>query len=287
MFSDSPPYGISCWSKDGSLQHLEAQIIGSETSPYVDGIFKLHITVPERYPFEPPTLQFVTPIYHPNIDSAGRICLDSLKMPPKGSWSPALNICTLLTTIQLLMSEPNPDDPLMLDIANEFKYNRVKFEETARHWTDKHARSTAATHHATGTAGSGTGTTGTGSGTGTDTGTATGTASTSSGSAGSGGTANTGTGSAGNGSAVTGSAGLSSQTTALNVSQRHHPNVAITSTTSTHHHHHDDDDAASGDSERRAVLAGSKRSSTENYQPSAQHSGTAQSSTQLKRAKFS
>ena len=35
----------------------------------------------------------------------------------QGSWSPALNICTLLTTIQLLMSEPNPDDPLMLDIV--------------------------------------------------------------------------------------------------------------------------------------------------------------------------
>ena len=25
-----------------------AEIIGSETSPYVDGIFKLHITVPDR-----------------------------------------------------------------------------------------------------------------------------------------------------------------------------------------------------------------------------------------------
>jgi len=38
-----------------------------------------------RYPFEPPNIQFVTQIYHPNIDTAGRICLDSLKMPPKAS----------------------------------------------------------------------------------------------------------------------------------------------------------------------------------------------------------
>ena len=67
---------------------------------------------------EPPKMQFLTPIYHPNIDSAGRICLDSLKMPPKGAWKPSLNISTLLTSVLLLMTEPNPDDPLMTDIVS-------------------------------------------------------------------------------------------------------------------------------------------------------------------------
>ncbi|NXY50792.1 UBE2T enzyme, partial [Ceuthmochares aereus] len=92
-----------------------------------------------RYPFEPPKIRFLTPIYHPNIDSAGRICLDVLKSPPKGAWSPCLNIVTLLTSIQLLMAEPNPDDPLMAEISSEYKYNKEVFLLHAREWSEKYA----------------------------------------------------------------------------------------------------------------------------------------------------
>ncbi|XP_009068751.1 PREDICTED: ubiquitin-conjugating enzyme E2 T, partial [Acanthisitta chloris] len=118
---------------------LRAQIIGGADTPYEKGVFNLEIIVPERYPFEPPKIRFLTPIYHPNIDSAGRICLDVLKLPPKGAWRPSLNISTLLTSIQLLMAEPNPDDPLMADISSEYKYNKQLFLLNAKEWTEKHA----------------------------------------------------------------------------------------------------------------------------------------------------
>jgi ubiquitin-conjugating enzyme E2 T len=67
---------------------------------------------------EPPSVTFTTPVYHPNIDNEGRICLDILKMPPAGSWKPILSVAQVLMHIQLLMSEPNPNDPLMADIVS-------------------------------------------------------------------------------------------------------------------------------------------------------------------------
>ena len=84
-------------------------------------------------------MRFVTPIYHPNVDTAGRICLDVLKMPPKGGWKPSLNIPTVLTSIQQLLGEPNPDDALMHDIAAQFRDARAEFDRTAREHTRRHA----------------------------------------------------------------------------------------------------------------------------------------------------
>ena len=79
----NPPTGVSCWPKsEGSVEELEGCITGPEDSPYAKGHFKLNIRVPERYPFEPPQIHFETKIYHPNIDTSGRICLDILKVQP-------------------------------------------------------------------------------------------------------------------------------------------------------------------------------------------------------------
>ncbi|CAM9643071.1 unnamed protein product [Discosporangium mesarthrocarpum] len=117
MLAEEPPPGVCAWPVGESLTHLQAQIEGPEDTPYQRGTFLLDIQVPDRYPFEPPKVRFLTPIFHPNIDSGGRICLDTLKMRPTGSWAPSMNVATLLTTIRLLIAHPNGDDGLMPDIV--------------------------------------------------------------------------------------------------------------------------------------------------------------------------
>ncbi|KAK5824557.1 uncharacterized protein LOC108455817 [Gossypium arboreum] len=140
-----PPHGasfptLSSQSDITDLSSIHAQIEGPEETVYSKGIFKIKIQIPERYPLQPPIVTFATPIYHPNIDNGGRICLDILNLPPKGAWQPSLNISTVLTSIRLLLSEPNPDDGLMCEASREYKYNRQAFDQKARSMTEKYAK---------------------------------------------------------------------------------------------------------------------------------------------------
>ena len=73
-----------------------------------------------------PKVRFLTKIYHPNIDKLGRICLDILK----DQWTPALQIRTVLLSIQALLSTPNPKDPLANDVAQHWINNLQDAEAT-------------------------------------------------------------------------------------------------------------------------------------------------------------
>ena len=95
-------------------------IMGPSDSPYQGGVFFLDIQFPPDYPFKPPKCQFKTKVYHPNINANGGICLDILK----NQWSPALTTTKVLLYISSLLSDPNPDDPLVGEIAALFKSNK-------------------------------------------------------------------------------------------------------------------------------------------------------------------
>jgi len=131
-----PPANCSAGPVKDDLFHWHATIIGPEDTPYAGGIFYLDIRFPNDYPFKAPTVKFLTKIYHPNISSSGTICLDILK---SDKWSPALTIGRVLLSICSLLNDPNPDDPLVGDIARMYKRNREEYIETARRWTLAHA----------------------------------------------------------------------------------------------------------------------------------------------------
>jgi len=130
-----PVAGISATPYADNLRYFAVAIEGPSETPYENGIFQLELFLPSDYPMTPPKVRFLTKIYHPNVDKLGRICLDILK----DKWSPALQIRTVLLSIQALMSAPNPDDPLDTGVAEVWKKNEAKAIQTAREFTQNFA----------------------------------------------------------------------------------------------------------------------------------------------------
>jgi len=130
-----PPTSCSAGPVAEDMFHWQATIMGPPDSPYAGGVFLVTIHFPPDYPFKPPKVAFRTKVFHPNINSNGSICLDILKE----QWSPALTISKVLLSICSLLTDPNPDDPLVPEIAHMYKTDRQKYEGTARSWTQKYA----------------------------------------------------------------------------------------------------------------------------------------------------
>ncbi|KAH0937596.1 hypothetical protein HID58_005057 [Brassica napus] len=142
-----PPVSCSAGPVGDDMFHWQATIMGPSDSPFAGGVFLVSIHFPPDYPFKPPKVSFRTKVYHPNINSNGSICLDILKE----QWSPALTVSKIklrfgsglstrdmvLLSICSLLTDPNPDDPLVPEIAHMYKTDRVKYETTARSWTQK------------------------------------------------------------------------------------------------------------------------------------------------------
>lgn len=131
----NPPSNCSAGCVKNDIYHWRATISGPENTPYMGGIFVLDIHFPPNYPFKAPKCNFITKIYHPNINSAGSICVDILRH----NWSPALTMSKVLLSISSLLDEPNPDDPLEPLIAKEYKEDRTTFYNNAKTWTTIYA----------------------------------------------------------------------------------------------------------------------------------------------------
>lgn len=139
LLSDPVP-GINAVPHDDNARYFSVVILGPQDSPYAGGTFRLELFLPDDYPMAPPKVRFLTRLYHPNIDRLGRICLDVIKK----MWSPALQIRTVLLSIQALLAAPNPEDPLNNEAADLWKRDEESALAKAREWTRLYASDASA-----------------------------------------------------------------------------------------------------------------------------------------------
>ncbi|GAW03507.1 ubiquitin-conjugating enzyme [Lentinula edodes] len=82
--SSDPPGGISGSPCPDNIMLWNAVIFGPADTPFEDGTFKLVLTFDESYPNKPPTVKFLSRMFHPNVYANGELCLDILQ----NRWSP-------------------------------------------------------------------------------------------------------------------------------------------------------------------------------------------------------
>eukprot|EP00049_Salpingoeca_infusionum_P018619 m.358020 g.358020 ORF g.358020 m.358020 type:complete len:150 (+) comp18019_c0_seq1:324-773(+) len=117
-------------------RYFHIMMKGPKETPFEGGTFKLELFLPAEYPMGSPKVRFLTKIYHPNVDRVGRICLDILK----DKWTPALQIRTVLLSIQALLDTPEPDDPLDPKVAEHWKSDPAGAKRKAAEWTAQYAQ---------------------------------------------------------------------------------------------------------------------------------------------------
>uniref|UniRef100_A0A6M2E5I5 Putative ubiquitin-conjugating enzyme e2 r n=1 Tax=Amblyomma tuberculatum TaxID=48802 RepID=A0A6M2E5I5_9ACAR len=111
---------------DDNLFEWEVAIFGPPDTLYEGGYFKAHMKFPPDYPYSPPTVRFLTKVWHPNVYENGDLCISILHPPiddpqsgelPCERWNPTQNVRTILLSVISLLNEPNTFSPANVDAS--------------------------------------------------------------------------------------------------------------------------------------------------------------------------
>jgi len=128
-----PPQGVSGAPLENNILKWMAVIFGPDETPWEGGTFKLSLEFTEDYPNKAPTVRFLSKMFHPNVYADGSICLDILQ----NQWSPIYDIAAILTSIQSLLCDPNPNSPANSEAARLFQENKREYERKVKEIVEK------------------------------------------------------------------------------------------------------------------------------------------------------
>ncbi|GAB0132735.1 Ubiquitin-conjugating enzyme E2 8 [Epichloe bromicola] len=126
---------------DNSKQEFYVRFKGPPETPFEGGLWKVHVELPDAYPYKSPSIGFVNRIFHPNIDElSGSVCLDVINQ----TWSPMFDMINIFEVfLPQLLRYPNPTDPLNGEAAalliREPKSYDAKVKEYVRKYATKDA----------------------------------------------------------------------------------------------------------------------------------------------------
>eukprot|EP00826_Nyctotherus_ovalis_P001744 TRINITY_DN10304_c0_g1_i2.p1 TRINITY_DN10304_c0_g1~~TRINITY_DN10304_c0_g1_i2.p1 ORF type:complete len:153 (-),score=41.92 TRINITY_DN10304_c0_g1_i2:101-559(-) len=123
MEADPPASGVTAAPNENNIMLWQAIIFGPDDTLWEGGVFKLIMEFSEDYPNKAPSVRFLTKLFHPNIYNDGKICLDILQ----NQWSPIYDMAAILTSIQSLLTDPNPNSPANGEAAKLYQENQAEY----------------------------------------------------------------------------------------------------------------------------------------------------------------
>lgn len=125
-----------------NMQEFFVRFMGPTDTPFKDGVWKIHVELPDQYPYKSPSIGFMNKIFHPNIDElSGSVCLDVINQ----TWSPMFDMINIFEVfLPQLLRYPNPADPLNGEAAALLLREPAAYEIRVKDYVKKYATKAAA-----------------------------------------------------------------------------------------------------------------------------------------------
>ncbi|KAF7919394.1 uncharacterized protein EAE97_011726 [Botrytis byssoidea] len=124
-----------------SWQEFYVRFKGPAETPFEGGLWKIHVELPDQYPYKSPSIGFVNRIFHPNIDESGSVCLDVINQ----TWSPMFDMINIFEVfLPQLLRYPNPTDPLNGEAAALLMRDSKAYDVKVKEYVTKYASKDAA-----------------------------------------------------------------------------------------------------------------------------------------------
>jgi len=120
-----------------NMQEFFVRFHGPSETPFAGGLWKIHVELPDQYPYKSPSIGFMNKIFHPNIDEmSGSVCLDVINQ----RWSPMYDLINVLDVfLPQLLRYPNPSDPLNGEAASLLMRDPFAYESRVKEYVKMYA----------------------------------------------------------------------------------------------------------------------------------------------------